>query len=384
MQEVRRRGAECVPRKLLRAEVGGVARGCQVDAKLRMDAGAEHGRESLLKNLHVMNGKKPSKTQCSKCSRTPCSQCALADAADDAGRLQENDVVSPSSSHPPLPAVDASTVSPSLSMSQDENDNDENDVDGRPAIKPQAASSAETQEPLLSASRALDAAKASMELPVQKQSSQVLSRKRERDEVATNTEDESSAALVLGHEEKRRRIAAAVRTILTTIGEDADREGLLKTPLRFAEAMLSFTSGYSESPAQILGSAEFDEDHHELVLLRGIDIYSLCEHHLVPFYGKCCIAYIPNGKVVGLSKLAKIADTFAQRLQVQERLTSQIADAIEEEIRPKGVAVHIEAQHMCMVMRGVKKSGASTVTTAMRGVFRSERDRRAEFFSLIR
>lgn len=171
--------------------------------------------------------------------------------------------------------------------------------------------------------------------------------------------------------------------ILKLLGEDPAREGLLKTPERVAKAMTFLTRGYGQDPKEIIRSALFREEYKQMVLVKDIDIYSLCEHHMIPFYGKAHVAYIPNGQITGLSKIARVVECFARRLQVQERLTVQIRDCIQEALNPMGVAVVIEAAHMCMQMRGVEKQGATTTTSAFTGIFLRDPRTREEFLNLI-
>ena len=171
--------------------------------------------------------------------------------------------------------------------------------------------------------------------------------------------------------------------ILEEIGENPNREGLLKTPERVAKAMQYLTHGYHTDPSEILKSAMFAEDYNQMVLVKDIELYSLCEHHMLPFFGKAHIAYIPNGHIVGLSKIPRIVDAFSRRLQVQERLTNEIRDCIEETLNPKGVAVVIEAKHLCMQMRGVQKQNSVTSTSAFSGAFMESEKTRAEFMNLI-
>lgn len=199
-----------------------------------------------------------------------------------------------------------------------------------------------------------------------------------------NTHNGQSAQIKATSEAAKEKMIEAVYTMLESVGEDPEREGLLKTPKRVAEAMQYLTSGYNQSLEELVNGAIFDEGHNEMVLVRDINFFSLCEHHMLPFMGKAHVAYIPKRKVVGLSKLARIVEMYARRLQVQERLTRQIAEAIQEILEPQGVAVVMEATHMCMSMRGVQKPGSWTVTSAMIGVFQDEQKTREEFLNLIR
>jgi GTP cyclohydrolase I len=180
-----------------------------------------------------------------------------------------------------------------------------------------------------------------------------------------------------------RSIASLVREILEILGEDPERPGLLRTPDRVEETLRTLTRGYRESVQEVVGGAVFVEKHENMVLVRDIEIYSLCEHHLLPFFGKAHVAYLPNGKIVGLSKIPRLVDVFARRLQIQERLTDEIADALMAVVNPLGVGVVIEAYHLCMMMRGVEKQNSKTVTSAMRGVFRDDAKTREEFLRLV-
>jgi GTP cyclohydrolase I len=184
-------------------------------------------------------------------------------------------------------------------------------------------------------------------------------------------------------ETKKLNIEEAVRQILTSIGEDPQRDGLQRTPDRVARMFDELTAGYHVDTVKMLNGAMFDVDYDEMVLVKDIDFYSLCEHHMLPFIGKAHVAYIPSKRVVGLSKIPRIVEMFARRLQVQERMTSQIADFIEEVLEPQGVAVVIEGSHMCMVMRGIQKANASMTTSAMRGTFKKDSKTRSEFMDLI-
>ena len=181
----------------------------------------------------------------------------------------------------------------------------------------------------------------------------------------------------------QQELAAHMRRVLELMGEDPGREGLLRTPERVARAMQELTTGYAQDPVEILNSAKFHEDYRQMVIVRDINFYSLCEHHMLPFYGRVHIAYIPNGQVTGLSKIARVVDCFARRLQIQERLTKQIRECIQEALAPLGVMVVIEAQHTCMQMRGVQKQGSITTTSDFSGAFNQAKTRQ-EFLQLIK
>ena len=182
----------------------------------------------------------------------------------------------------------------------------------------------------------------------------------------------------------RHALAANVEETLRLLGEDPDREGLAHTPDRVADSLRFLTSGYAQSLEDVVGHAVFAEPYEEMVLVKDIELYSLCEHHLLPFFGKAHVAYLPKGRILGLSKLARLVDMFARRLQVQERLTTQIAEAVDEVLQPYGVAVVIEAAHLCMMMRGIQKQNSQTLTSCMLGSFRDDEKSRAEFLELIR
>jgi GTP cyclohydrolase I len=188
---------------------------------------------------------------------------------------------------------------------------------------------------------------------------------------------------------KRQHLAGAamqehIREILKAIGEDPDREGLVRTPQRVAQALSFLTRGYEMDPAKVINDALFTEDYEEMIVQKDIDFYSLCEHHLLPFFGKAHVAYIPHHKIVGISKLARLVDVYARRLQVQERMTNQIATIIMEKLDALGVAVVIEAEHLCMRMRGVEKQNSYVITSSLLGAFRTRQDTRSEFMNLIR
>lgn len=185
-------------------------------------------------------------------------------------------------------------------------------------------------------------------------------------------------------EDATKTLVASYQGILAAIGEDPEREGLLKTPQRCAEAMKFLTRGYEQDVRQVLNGAVFEENYDDMVLVRDIEYYSLCEHHLLPFFGKVHVAYLPNGKIVGLSKIPRLVDMFARRLQVQERLTKEIAEALEDALHPRGVGVVVEGMHMCMMMRGVQKQSAAMITSHVTGEFRDDRRTRQEFMALVK
>ena len=198
----------------------------------------------------------------------------------------------------------------------------------------------------------------------------------------TDSLDRVEAAYDTADEPGTSPLAELVRRQLVLLGEDPERDGLLKTPERVEKSLMWLTRGSALTVEDAIGDAIFDEDHHNMVIVKDIEMYSLCEHHMLPFYGKAHIAYIPDGRVVGLSKLARVVEVYARRLQVQERLTEQIAAALEDVLRPRGVGVVVEAAHLCMMMRGVEKQNSRTVTSALRGAFREDHKTRDEFLRL--
>ena len=195
-------------------------------------------------------------------------------------------------------------------------------------------------------------------------------------------EDELRARRIFDVDAAREEMSELVRRQLALVGEDPERDGLLRTPERVARSLAWLTSGYATDVRDVVGKGVFEEHSDQMVMVRDIEMYSLCEHHLLPFFGKVHVAYVPDGKIIGLSKLPRIVEVFARRLQVQERLTQQIADAICEVLQPRGVGVVIEAAHLCMMMRGVEKQNSSTITSALRGVFRDDARTRDEFLRL--
>lgn len=191
----------------------------------------------------------------------------------------------------------------------------------------------------------------------------------------------------LTHAEKALQDASLdelVREVISRLGEDPDREGLVETPRRVAKALSDLTHGYQQDPKKVLNNALYSVQYDEMVIVKDIDLFSLCEHHLLPFFGKCHVAYIPNQKVLGLSKIARLVEMFSRRLQIQERLTCQIAETIHDAINPIGVGVVIEAQHLCMIMRGIEKQNSVAMTSSMLGAFREEEQTRLEFLELLR
>jgi len=193
----------------------------------------------------------------------------------------------------------------------------------------------------------------------------------------------SVARLPWSPPDEETRFQSAVRDMLELVGEDPDRDGLLKTPERVERSLRWMTRGYDLDAAEVIGDALFEETHQNMIVVRDIEFYSMCEHHMLPFFGKAHVAYIPDGRIVGLSKVARVVDVFARRLQVQERLTDQIAEALDDALAPRGVGVVLEASHFCMMMRGVEKQGSRTLTSALRGVFREDGSTRDEFLRLV-
>jgi GTP cyclohydrolase I len=185
-------------------------------------------------------------------------------------------------------------------------------------------------------------------------------------------------------EPNEKKIASLVRELLVELGEDPNREGLLKTPLRVAKSLSFLTRGYRQTPRKVINNAIFESGTNHMIILRNIEVYSMCEHHMLPFYGTCAIGYISRGKVLGVSKLARIVDCYARRLQIQERLTEQVAEAIMESVDAEGVGVVFKCKHLCMMMRGVEKQNSEMITSAMLGSFRADEKVRQEFLSLIR
>ncbi len=183
--------------------------------------------------------------------------------------------------------------------------------------------------------------------------------------------------------QRTEKLSSLYKEVITELGEDVEREGLIKTPERVAKAMQFLTQGYNQNPQQILQSALFKEDYSQMIIVKDIEVYSMCEHHMLPFFGKAHVAYIPNGYITGISKIARVVDAYARRLQVQERLTNQIKDCIQQTLKPQGVAVVIEAQHMCMLMRGVEKQESVTTTSAFTGLFLKNTSTRSEFLEYV-
>jgi GTP cyclohydrolase IA len=208
----------------------------------------------------------------------------------------------------------------------------------------------------------------------------------EKDHIYRTTgiiDDEGYAKYERYHKENTNKLAELYKDVLNIIDTEPDREGLKDTPLRVAKAMQFLTHGYNLDPKEIMASATFQEDYQQMVLVKDIEVYSMCEHHMIPFFGKAHVAYIPNGKITGLSKIARVVDAYARRLQVQERLTMQIRDSIQQALNPMGVAVVIEAHHLCMMMRGIQKQNSVTTTSAFTGSFMRETKTREEFIHLI-